>query len=113
MKPIERFERNGAHKHLFVVLHAYGSEPERLKSIRHAIKSAHADADIYTPRMPFAGKSGLYCTRDAADVVCDLLAAIDQIVEERRSFDPPEYETVNFVGHSVGAVLARRVAIVA
>jgi pimeloyl-ACP methyl ester carboxylesterase len=81
--------------------------------IRHAIRDAYPDADIFTPKLPFAGFWGWLCTQDAADVVAKIIGQIDHLVEERAAAPGGAYESINFVGHSMGAVFARKLAIVA
>jgi pimeloyl-ACP methyl ester carboxylesterase len=113
MNHIDGFHSHRQHKNLYVVLHAFCASPEDLLPIRRAIEHIDRNADIYAPKMPFAGKLGWLCVRDATEVVCDLIAAIDRIVEHRKSLPGASYETINFVGHSMGAVLARKIAIIA
>jgi pimeloyl-ACP methyl ester carboxylesterase len=113
MKPIDGFEPNGQHKNLYVVLHAFCGSPKGLLPIRRAIKHIDPDADIYAPKLPYAGRFGWLCVRDATEVVCDLIAKIDRIVEQRNTLPGANYESINFVGHSMGAVFARKIAIIA
>jgi pimeloyl-ACP methyl ester carboxylesterase len=113
MRPMDGLERHGQHNKLYVVLHRYCSSPKALLPIRRAIRKIDPDADIYAPRMPFAGWLGWLCLRDATTVVRDLIASIDRIVEDRNSQPGPGYQAINLVGHSMGAVLARKIAIIA
>jgi pimeloyl-ACP methyl ester carboxylesterase len=112
MRQIDGFYSHGQHKSLYVVLHAFCGSPEDLLPIRRAIVHIDPDADIYAPKMPFAGKLGWLCARDGTEVVCDLIAAIDRIVEHRSSLPGSTYQCINLVGHSMGAVLARKIAII-
>src|ERR1041385_8677279 len=114
MQPVDGLERHGEHKNLYVVLHQYCGSPKALLPIRRAIRKIDPDADIYAPRMPFAGRSfGWLCLRDATTVICDLITAIDRIVEDRNAQGGEGYQAINLVGHSIGAVLARKIAIIA
>src|SRR3954463_6425266 len=111
MNPIMGFKRGRARTDLFVVLHAFCGSPDGLGAVCSAIGDAYPDADIYAPRMPYAGGVGWLCRRDATEVVRDLIETIDQIVEDRQSLEPSQYRSINFIGHSMGAVLARKLAI--
>src|SRR5205085_5399548 len=113
MQPVDGLERHGEHKNLYVVLHAYCSSPDALVPVRRAIRQIDPDADIYVPEMPFAGRLGWLCLRDATEVICDLIASIDRIVEDRNSRSRPGYQEINLIGHSIGAVFARKIAIIA
>ena len=113
MGAVAGLECNGSRRHLFVLLHAFCQRPKNLTPVKQAIKDAYPDADIYLPKMPFAGAFGWLCTQDAPDVAARLIGLIDAIVDARRSASGEGYESVNFVGHSMGAVFARKIAIVA
>src|SRR4051794_36200849 len=109
MDPVEGLERYGEHNKLYVVLHAFCSSPEALLPIRRAIRQFDPDADIYAPRMPFAGRFGWLCLDDATEVICGLMASIDRIVEDRRLPHGSGYAAIDLVGHSIGAVFARKI----
>jgi pimeloyl-ACP methyl ester carboxylesterase len=113
MRPIAGLRVNGKRHQLFVVLHAFCQNPKALEPIHHAITDVDPDTDIFAPTLPFAGPSGFLCMRDATEVVLDLMKAIDQIVTDRNGLGDGGYAAVNFVGHSIGAVMARKLAIIA
>jgi len=116
-----RLERAGKHRELIVLLHAFCQSPKALKPVKDAVRDAYPDADIYAPILPFAGPWGWLCTRDATEVVVDIIKHIEKIIELRSQDraggagqdDPGEYESIILIGHSMGAVMARKVAIVA
>lgn len=116
-----RFERAGKHRELIVLLHAFCQSPKANKPVKDAVRDAYPDADIYAPMLPFGGPWGWLCTRDATEVVVDIIKDIEEIVELRsqdrqqdaEQIDPGEYESIMLIGHSMGAVMARKVAIVA
>jgi pimeloyl-ACP methyl ester carboxylesterase len=116
-----RFERAGRHRQLIVLLHAFCQNPSALKPVKDAVRDAYPDADIYVPKLPFAGPWGWLCTRDATDVVADIIRHIEKIVELRSQErlgdagqdDTGEYESITLIGHSMGAVMARKIAIIA
>lgn len=111
--PFSGLECYGARRQLFVVLHAFCSTSKKMQSIRDAIHDVYPDADILTPKLPFAGFWGFLCTQDASDVVARIVGDIDRIVAERTTASGETYDAINFVGHSIGAVFARKIAIVA
>ena len=113
MRTIAGLECNGARRHLFVLLHAFCQSPQTLKPVQDAIRDTYPDADIYAPELPFAGKFGWICHRDASAVAADLVDIIDRIVQDREFNAAQQYESINLVGHSIGAVFARKIAIVA
>ena len=134
-----RLERAGKHRELIILLHAFCQSPKALKPVKDAVRDAYPDADIYSPQMAFAGIWGWLCLRDATEVVVKLIKDIECIVSLRRKevdvrknvttvgedgrVDKPrehaqdagaaDYESIILIGHSMGAVLARKVAIIA
>lgn len=116
-----RFERAGKHRQLVILLHAFCQSPKALKPVKDAVRDAYPDADIYAPILPFAGFWGFLCTRDATEVVVDILEHIEEIIALRSrdrlssngEDDPGEYDSIMLIGHSMGAVMARKVAIIA
>lgn len=112
-----RLERAGRHRELIVLLHAFCQSPKAIKPVKDAVRDAHPDADIYAPKLPFGGPLGWLCTRDATEVVADVIKHIEEIVElrsrDRQQDDAGEYEAIMLIGHSMGAVMARKIAIVA
>ncbi len=100
--------RNG----LVVLLHGYRSDRDAMTSVRDAAHDALPDADVYAPRLPFSQSVWSVCMRRAESIVAELMQAIDSLINERAEAGKP-YEQIFFVGHSIGAVLARRLAIIA
>ena len=98
----------GDAKTLAVVLHGWRGSPARMKDVTDATRDAFAaqgGADIYAPTLPHA--RALSSVR-AATVLLTLLSNIDQIVA-----DHPRYERIILIGHSLGAVLVRRLFLIA
>jgi pimeloyl-ACP methyl ester carboxylesterase len=116
-----RLERAGRHRELVVLLHAFCQSPKAIKPVKDAVRDAYPDADIYAPKLPFGGPLGWLCTRDATEVVAEVIGHIEEIVALRSrdsqqdggQEDSGEYESIVLVGHSMGAVMARKIAIVA
>jgi pimeloyl-ACP methyl ester carboxylesterase len=75
--------------------------------VRALIRKDYPHADMYAPEM--AVKSFL-CRIPAEDMVAELTEAIDRLYDARQD-DP--YQSITLVGHSVGAVFARKISIIA
>jgi pimeloyl-ACP methyl ester carboxylesterase len=103
-------ERHGTHSELVIALHGFAAAGDRLSAVRETITEALPNADIFAPALPFL--KGRLCQQKAECIVRDLMSEIDDIVAERGQ-GGGRYEEIIFVGHSFGAVLARRLAILA
>lgn len=108
-------EHGEARDHLIVLVHAYSGAKDRLACVRKAIRyitknDIGVNADIYTPELPFQKKR--VCTDEAESIVAGLVDDIDVLVNDRLQ-NGGGYGTITLVGHSFGAVLARKIAIVA
>lgn len=103
-------ERHGRSDELFIALHGFSKAKGRLSAVRETITELSPNADIFAPVLPFA--KGMTCLVKAESIVADLMREIDQIVAER-SAQGQTYRTIYFVGHSIGAVFARRLVITA
>ena len=101
--------RTPPRKQLVVLLHAY-KRPKRLDSIRRTVRQESPHADIFSPTLPYWNSR--LCKVKAEAIVADLMDRIDCIVTERGQTGEP-YEDIIFVGHSMGAVLARKLVIIA
>jgi pimeloyl-ACP methyl ester carboxylesterase len=107
---VPEFETHGSSNQLVVLLHAYRSNPERLCSVRDVVNKKLADADILIPRLPTATLS----MADPNTLVKTVLRKINQHWRERQTCkDGRAYEKIILVGHSIGALIARKVYIVA
>src|SRR4051812_39910638 len=97
---------------LAVLLHAYQQTPASLNRVANAVRETYPRADILAPRLPA-------CTFSIADperIAGDLLKEIGAQVDRRRAAKgAPEkgYERIILVGHSAGAVLARKITALA
>jgi pimeloyl-ACP methyl ester carboxylesterase len=94
-------------KVLAIVLHGWGGSPASMKDVIETTKSTLKDlgVDVYAPRLPYSFR--LKSVR-AEKVVVDLLNEIDRIVEKRGP-----YRQIIIIGHSLGALIARRLFLVA
>lgn len=93
---------------LIVFLHGMGGTQENIDGVVGAIRESKPNADILPPLMPYgSGLRGWLCRADAAELVACMLRAIDQLHDQHK------YQRIIFTGHSLGAVLSRKIAIVA
>jgi predicted esterase len=95
---------------LIVAIHGFSSAGNRLAGVREVARMARPDADIFTPELPVA-KNRL-CRRTAESLVVELIESIEQILDARRQAGG-EYASITLIGHSLGAVLVRKIVIVA
>lgn len=93
---------------LVVVLHAYNGSPRRMRDIEQLISDQWRNSRIYIPKLPV----GLFSTQDPNKIINNLLDDIDQFVDKSKQYDN-EYDDIVFVGHSVGALFARKLYVVA
>lgn len=112
--PSQRYfepDPDGRSLDLVVVIHGYGSGGKCMSAVRETIREALLDSDIYAPELPF-GRVWRISLQPAETVVAKEMKTIDSLVDKRVRLDGG-YRSVTFVGHSFGAVLARRLAIIA
>ncbi|MBM3530770.1 MAG: alpha/beta hydrolase [Alphaproteobacteria bacterium] len=84
---------------LAVLLHAFDQAPTSLQRVAEAVREEFPRSDIYAPRLPFQPWS---CAdpEAVAEGIVRYLSALPRI---------GEYGRIVFVGHSFGAVMARKV----
>jgi hypothetical protein len=105
MVAIDLQKGGGARTRLVVLLHAYTHTPERLGRVREVVRAQWPDADILVPRLPF----GLMSMADPVEVTARLLKRIeDQWTARKAEPDGAPYSAITFVGHSLGALVARK-----
>ncbi len=104
-------ESHGNSSGLVVLLHGFGQCLTRLDSMAKVVTYSLPDADLLRPDLPY---SNMVCTIPAIDIVKSIISAIDKAWQRRlKSSEGVSYEYVRVIGHSFGAVLARRVVLVA
>lgn len=86
-----------------VLLHHYLIRAKNLGHLSKVVHQELPDADILIPDVP----AGLFSTANCLIIVRDLLRWIDQFEQENN------YDQIIFVGHSLGALLARKVYVCA
>lgn len=93
---------------LVVLLHAYMHSAARLESVQALVRGTWPDAEIYCPQLPTSRLS----MADPNRIVAGLLAEIDRRYA-RAQAQGAAYCTIVLVGHSLGALLARKLYVVA
>lgn len=99
-------ETAGTRSELFVLVHGFFNRSNRLADARAVIRQAHPDADLLAPRMPYARKRWP-CTEKPEAMVARIVEYIDLLYAQWG------YRKITLVGHSIGAVLARKIVIIA
>lgn len=103
-------KHHGASRELVVLLHAYTSSPERLRHVRNIVINERPDADIFTPSLP----AGMFSLADPVVIAGQLLKDLDTLWNERlEQSDRQVYEHITLIGHSLGALLARKIYVYA
>lgn len=108
-----KLEACGTSRELIVILHGAGGSPGGMGDVRAAVRDACPDADLLVPRLPFSGMWGFFALTRVERIVLALLRLIDDTVRARKARDGGEYAAIRIVGHSFGAVLARKITILA
>jgi pimeloyl-ACP methyl ester carboxylesterase len=88
---------------LIVMLHAYMRTPVDLQRAAEISREEYPDSDIYAPKLP----SGLFSWSDADAISVSILEYLDALPKIDR------YTQIIFIGHSMGAVLSRKVWVLA
>lgn len=99
------FEQRGSSNKLVVLLHAYMSGPQHLRPVRNIVAEQFPDADLFTPSYPAYWHS----MSQPEEIVASLLRRVDQLWMKNSG----KYESIILVGHSLGALLARKLYVCA
>jgi len=106
----QNFEKRGRSKELVVILHGNLSSPKKLSSVRRIVEEELPDADIYIPKLP----TSLTSITMPTIIVQNLLNDIDQIYAGNSGVQgAPNYNKIILIGHSLGALLARKLYVCA
>lgn len=93
---------------LVVMLHAFTQRAAGLAAVEQAVLEQWPGATIYRPQLPL----GLFSMKDPNRIVLGLINSIDQLLQEAEAKGQPFLDIV-LVGHSAGALLARKLYVVA
>jgi pimeloyl-ACP methyl ester carboxylesterase len=102
-RPVPEFEQQPENRQLAVLLHAFTLGRDNLAFVRDALAAARPTADIYAPSYD----SRLWSTEDPNVIVQRVRETIDELVAKK------DYDEIIFIGHSLGALLARKLYIAA
>ena len=107
-------ESEGNRDRLVVLLHGYNGAGDRLAAVRAAIHNEYVlpDADVFTPALPVGALQSIFSPVKAEAIVAEVVAAVDDIVDTHNK-NGRDYKEINIVGYSFGAVLARKVLVIA
>lgn len=105
MQSIAEGSENGKNK-LVILLHAYTSTPDKLKSLRAVVEMELPGVTIHCPALPV----GLFSFANPNAIVLGLLKDVDDIFA-----DPTQgpFDQIILIGHSIGSLLARKLYVVA
>jgi pimeloyl-ACP methyl ester carboxylesterase len=107
MDQINNASQDGSNT-LVVLLHAFSLKSISLKSVEEAVLNVLPKADIFRPELHVP----VWSMKDPNQIVVDLLQEIDlKVTRAEESVRP--VEKIILVGHSLGALLARKLYIVA
>lgn len=95
---------------LIVLLHAFTKDGSSLTAIRNELQreGSFAGADVLQPDLPF----GVFSMATTSEVVAQLLVVVDEAWAKRAAEGRP-YKNILLVGHSMGALIARKVYVAA
>jgi pimeloyl-ACP methyl ester carboxylesterase len=93
-------------RELVIILHAYMSGPENLKHVRNVAHAHRRGADFFIPAM----QTGFFSCEDPANIVRELLDSVDRLSSAKGGSG---YDRITLIGHSLGALLARKLYVCA
>jgi pimeloyl-ACP methyl ester carboxylesterase len=110
----QEFEEHGKSKKLVILLHAYTSSPSKtlrkMLNLRNAVHEEIPDADIFIPKLP----TSTFSLENPTDIVLNLISKIDQLWSDRQKREDLQvYQEIILIGHSLGALLARKIYVFA
>ena len=93
------------HDSLAVLFHAFTSVPQHMETVAKAVRESMGNVHVIVPQLPL----GLFSTADASTISRDVLNEIKSQIQFRDGKRWREFEEIVLIGHSVGALIARKV----
>ena len=101
---------NNTTPRLVYVLHGYTLSPARYSSIKRVVESCYPEASVLVPKLPL----NTWSMEDPNNIVQKVLNQIDKDwAVFREKVNSPELPKIILIGHSTGALLARKVYVCA
>jgi alpha-beta hydrolase superfamily lysophospholipase len=97
------------HKILAVVLHGYTFTPEHMSPVIRVIEETVASVSFLVPRLPL----DLFSTVDPVQIARDVIVLIEKQISFRDGQGWKPFEEILLIGHSLGALLARKIYLLA
>lgn len=97
---------------LILIIHGLRGSSDQLSSVADAAVEALGPADVYLPSMPYRGLWGVLSATPPARIMCKLLEEVDALDAARRDKHGAGYQQIYIIGYSMGALLARKLAVV-
>jgi alpha-beta hydrolase superfamily lysophospholipase len=100
----KNFLEHGPSSGLIVFLHGWTRTAADMRHLATVALKERPGADHYLPDLPIANP---FCRVRAGDLAASILSSVDELIARRANRGGQGYDTIIFVGHSCGAVLAR------
>ena len=97
--------KHGLSTQLIVLFHSFRGGPEKMSDVCKYIAQLYPDADQYVPNLPCS----TFSQASPGDIAARQLAKIDGIWSDGSA----NYRSIMFVGHSIGALIARSTVLLA
>lgn len=94
---------------LVVLLHCYTGNPSTLVPVANVVRNTLAHPAFLVPDLPL----GFVSTEDPVAIVRQVMALMEARMELRRVNGWPPFQDIVLVGHSMGALLARKIYVLA
>src|SRR5271165_2060088 len=97
------------HQILAVVLHGYTFTPENMKYVVEVTRETVPGAHLLTPQLPLSR----FSTVDPVQIARHIIALIEEQISFRVAQGWEPFREITLIGHSCGALLARKVYVLA